>query len=206
LLVFRDALLGLVASLQLNSNDLVHMGDWIELPGTNIDGEVIDIALSVVKIRSSDNTVSSMPTYNLVSQPFKNWRNVNEVGARRLKISFPVDSMSLVRLTPDQCLRLTSEGYWKVPDGWQDVTNLEAYRFWAQNYLEIQTDVHPDRVRLVKFGDPAGRGLPVEMIFYTRLTGYPAFEHLRSHLICVFLAALGTFELRVFQEAVGAHH
>jgi len=131
LLVFKDALLGLVASLQLNSNNLVQIGDWIEFPGSGIDGEVIDIALSVVKIKAGDNTVYSLPTYNLVSQPFKNWRNVKEVGARRLKIAFPVDGLGIAPVSLAQQKELTADGYWKTPEGWESVTNLEAFRFWA---------------------------------------------------------------------------
>jgi miniconductance mechanosensitive channel len=203
LLVFKDALLGFVASLQLNTNNLVQIGDWIEIPGQNIDGEVIDIALSIVKIRSGDNTVYSLPTYNLVSAAFKNWRNVKDVGARRLKLAFPVDALSLAPVTAAQQKKLAAAGYWKVPEGREFLTNLEAFRYWAQDYLESHGDVHPELVRLVKIGDPAGRGLPVEMVFYTRLTGFPDFEHLHSHLVCVYLAALPTFGLAIFQEPVG---
>lgn len=203
LLVFKDALLGLVASLQLNSNNMVQVGDWIEFPGSNIDGEVIDIALSVVKIKAGDNTVYSMPTYNLVSLPFKNWRNVSEVGARRVKISFPVDGLGLALVTSADQKKLADEGYWKISEGREMVTNLEAFRVWAQGFLEDHADVHPGLVRLVKIGDPMGRGVPVEMVFYTRLTGFPDYEHLHSHLVCIFLAALTKFGLTVFQEPVG---
>ena len=203
LLVFKDSLLGLVASLQLNSNDLVQIGDWIEFPGQNIDGEVIDIALSVVKVRSGDNTVYSLPTYNLVSTPFKNWRNVKEVGARRLKIAFPVDALTLAPVSPVLEKALRDAGHWKVPEDLPDVTNAEAFRFWAQDYLETHASVHPGQVRVVKIGDPTGRGLPVEMVFYTQLTGYPDWEHLHSRLLCHFLATLPAFGLRVFQEPVG---
>lgn len=203
LLVFKDALLGFVASLQLNTNNLVQIGDWIEIPGQNINGEVIDIALSVVKIRSGDNTVYSLPTYNLVSAAFKNWRNVKEVGARRLKLAFPVDALTLAPVSPADEARLRTQGYWKVPEGREFITNLEAFRYWAQDYLEGHGDVHPELVRLVKIGDAEGRGVPIEMVFYTRLTGFPDFEHLHSHLVCVYLAALGSFGLRVFQEPVG---
>jgi len=203
LLVFKDSLLGLVASLQLNSNDLVQIGDWIEFPGQNIEGEIIDIALSVVKIRAGDNTVYSLPTYNLVSTPFKNWRNVKEMGARRLKISFPMDTMTVTTVTVAQEKILRQADWWKVPDTLTEVTNAEAFRFWAQDYLESHGDVHPDLARVVKIGDPAGRGLPMEMIFYTRLTAYPDWEHLHSRLLCHYLASLPTFGLKVFQEAVG---
>jgi len=203
LLVFKDSLLGLVASLQLNSNNLVQIGDWIEFPGANIDGEVIDIALSVVKVRSGDNTVYSLPTYNLVSLPFKNWRNVKEMGARRVKLSFPVDTLGLAPVTPAQQKDLEAQGLWKVPAGLDGVSNAEAFRFWAQDYLENHGEVHPDQTRVVKLGDPSGRGLPFEMMFYTKLTGYPDWEHLRSRLLCTSLATLPAFGLRVFQEPTG---
>jgi len=203
LLVFKDSLLGFVASLQVNTNNLVQLGDWIEFPGQNIDGEVIDIALSVVKIRSGDNTVYSLPTYNLVSMPFKNWRNVKDIGARRVKLGFSVDLLGLAPVSATQGSQLRSLGLWKVPDTLPDVTNVEAFRFWAQDYLENHGEVHPDQVRVVKLGDPAGRGLPFEMVFYTRLTGYPDWEHLRSRLLCHALATLPAFGLRAFQEPVG---
>lgn len=205
LLVFKDSLLGFMASLQVNTNNLVQTGDWIEFPGQNIDGEVIDIALSVVKIRSGDNTVYSLPTYNLVSMPFKNWRNVAEIGARRVKIMFPVDTSTLVPVSPSVEAELRSKGLWKVPNDLADVSNAEAFRFWAQDYLETHGQIHPEQVRLVKLGDPAGRGLPFEMMFYTRLTQYPDWEHLRSRLLCHTLATLPAFGLRVFQEPVGVY-
>lgn len=203
LLVFKDSLLGFMASLQVNTNNLVQIGDWIEFPAQNIEGEVIDIALSIVKIRSGDNTVYSLPTYNLVSLPFKNWRNVKDMGARRVKLSFPVDTLTLAAVTPDQEAVLKNRGFWKVPEGLSEVTNAEAFRFWAQDYLENHGEIHPDQVRVVKLGDPSGRGLPFEMMFYTRLTGYPDWEHLRSRLLCHCLATLPLFGLRVFQEPVG---
>lgn len=203
LLVFKDSLLGFVASLQVNTNNLVQIGDWIEFPGQNIDGEVIDIALSVVKIRSGDNTVYSLPTYNLVSTPFKNWRNVKEIGARRVKLAFPVDLLTLSPVSSSLEGKLRAQGLWKVPEPLADTTNAEAFRFWAQDYLENHGEIHAEQVRVVKLGDPAGRGLPFEMVFYTRLTGYPEWEHLRSRLLCHALATLPAFGLRVFQEPVG---
>lgn len=199
LLVFRDSLLGLVASWQLNSNDLVQIGDWIEIPGQNIDGEIIDIALSVVRIRAGDNTIYSLPTYSLVSSTFKNWRNVAQVGARRLKLVLSLDAHTVGALDPERRQSLDEAGLWKAPPGRTELTNLEAFRDWAQAYLDSHGDVHPDLVRLVKFGDLTGRGVPVEAVFYTRLTGYPDFEHLRSRLLCALLAALPAFGLRVFQ-------
>jgi len=203
LLVFKDSLLGFMASLQVNTNNLVQIGDWIEFPGQNIDGEVIDIALSVVKIKSGDNTVYSLPTYNLVSVPFKNWRNVKEAGARRLKIGFPLDTLTLAPVSAAEQKKLEKSGLWKVPADLADVTNAEAFRFWAQEWLDGHGDVHPDIARVVKFGDPSGRGIPVEMVFHTRVTGFPDFEHVRSRLLCHVLATLPAFGLRVFQEPVG---
>jgi len=202
LLVFRDSLLGLVASLQLNANNLVQIGDWIEVPGQNIDGEIIDIALSVVRVKSGDNTIYSMPTLNLVSTTFKNWRNVNEAGARRLKISFPVDAQSLASLSPADRDRLAQAGLWKMPGHRDRGTNLEAFRFWAQDFLESHGDVHPGFSRVVRLGDPVGRGLPVEMIFYTKLTGYPDWENLHSHLLAIMLTELPAFGLRVYQDSL----
>lgn len=203
LLVFKDSLLGFTASLQLNSNNLVQIGDWIELPGQNIDGEVIDIALSVVKIRSGDNTIYSLPTYNLVSGTFKNWRNIKEMGARRLKVSFALDCLTLAPVSAESENSLRESGRWKVPEGLSDVTNAEAFRYWAQDLLDHHPDVHPEQAKVVKLGATAGRGLPVEGVFYTTITAYPDFEHLHSRLLCLYLAALPAFGLRVFQEPVG---
>ena len=203
LLVFRDSILGFVASLQLGSNDLVQVGDVIEIPGQGIDGEVIDIALSVVKIRSGDNTIFSLPTYQLVSAPFKNWRHVTERGARRVKLAFPVDSHSLGPVKTSLQKALQKQGLWAVPPGRSDMTNLEAFRYWAQQTLETHNDLVADMARVVRIGDPVGRGVPVEMVFYTKLTNYPDWEHLHSHLLCLFLARLDDFGLTVFQEASG---
>jgi miniconductance mechanosensitive channel len=143
-----------------------------------------------------------MPTYNLVSTTFKNWRNVNEAGARRIRLSFPLDALTLSLVDPAVKKTLERGGRWKVPDSRDPVTNLEAFRFWAQDFLETHGDVHTDFARVVRLGDPAGRGLPVEMLFYTRLTGYPAWENLRSHLLSVVLTVLPEFGLRVYQDGV----
>ncbi|MEI8094344.1 MAG: mechanosensitive ion channel family protein [Spirochaetales bacterium] len=203
LLVFKDTLLGLVASLQVSSNKLVQVGDRVEFPSLNIEGEVVDIALSVVKIKSGDNTVYSMPTYNLVSLPFKNWSHVADVGARRLKLAFPVDALTIAPLASGQEKALRTTGLWKVPEDLKGVSNAEAFRFWCQDYLDGHAQVHKGEARLVKLGQPVGRGLPFEMVFYTQLTTYPDWEHLSSRLLSQFLATLPEFGLRVFQEPVG---
>jgi miniconductance mechanosensitive channel len=158
----------------------------------------------VVKVKGGDNTVYSMPTYNLVSVPFKNWRNVKESGARRLRLAFPVDTLSLAMLTAAQKEALRAEGLWRVPDGQAQVTNLEAYRYWAQSYLDSHAAVHTASARLVKIGDPTGRGIPVEMVFHSKVVASPDWELLRSQLYCHYLAVLPVFGLRVFQEPVGA--
>lgn len=203
LLVFKDALLGLTASLQLNSNNIVQVGDWIEFPGSNVEGEVIEIALSVVKVKAGDNTVFSLPTYNLVSVPFKNWRNVKDSGARRIKLALALDALSLAPVEPAREAELRRTGRWRVPAELGPATNLEAFRHWAQDYLAEQGAAYAGQPCLAKIGDPAGRGVPVEMVFYSTVTAYPDWELLRSRLYCHFLAALPDFGLRLFQEPVG---
>ena len=117
---------------------------------------------------------------------------------------FPVDALSLAIVGAPQQAQLTANGLWKVPASQSATTNLEAFRYWAQDYLELHAAVHSGQPCAVKIGDPSGRGIPVEMMFYSRIVDFPAWEMLRSQLYCHYLATLPAFGLRVFQEPVGS--
>ncbi len=203
-LVFKDALLGFVASLQINSSNIFKLGDWIEIPGQNVEGEITDIALNMVTIKNAENTVFSLPTYNLVSATVKNWRTVTDHGARRLKISLSFDARSVCAMDTEFRQELETKQLWLFPhvelqDPW-GFTNLEAFRYFAQAKLDNHSQVLSENPIVVKILDPAGRGVTVEMLFYTPVTTYPEWVNLQSRLMAYFIGSISLFRLQLFQD------
>ena len=203
-LVFKDALLGFVASLQINSSNMFKLGDWIEIPGQNVEGEITDISLNIVTIKNAENTVFSLPTYNLVSATVKNWRTVTDHGARRLRISLSFDARSVCAIDSAFRQTLEEQHLWLFPevellDPW-GFTNLEAFRYFAQTKLENHSQVLKPNPIVVRILDPAGRGVSVEMLFYTPVTTYPEWVNLQSRLMAYFIGSISLFHLELFQD------
>jgi miniconductance mechanosensitive channel len=208
LLVFKDSLLGFLASLQISTQDMVKIGDWIEIPSQGIDGEIIDISLNVIKIRNWDKSVTSVPSYSLVSGSFKNWRPMKEAGGRRVKRAIPLDATS-IRLLDKQLIDELSG--WPQLRDWLSAeaserrshTNLGAFRVYAQSYLDSHPGINQTMGRTVRQMENVGRGLPVEFIFFSNLTAGDGYEALLSEVFEHFYAILPRFGLRVFQEPTG---
>ncbi|NNM68286.1 MAG: mechanosensitive ion channel family protein [Spirochaetales bacterium] len=205
-LVFKDVLLGFVASVQIHSSQVFKLGDWIEVQGQGVEGEVVDISLNTVLIKSGDNSTFSVPTYSLVSGTVKNWRTVAENSARRLKISLPFDARSVV--AADEVLEksLKEKDLWVLPQGsppepWGE-TNLEVFRHFCQQKLESLPEVRKENPIVVRILDPVGKGVVIEMFFYTTVTGYPEWANLQSRLLSAFLGASREFALTIFQEGL----
>lgn len=225
ILVFQDTLLSLVASVQISSNDIVRVGDWVEMPGLNADGDVIDIALHTIKIQNWDKTITTVPTKRFISDPFKNWRGMQNSGGRRIKRALLLDQTSLHFLSDDEIENLhrfklidqylsekTQEiKQWnlKLKDSGKDtvntrrITNIGTFRAYVERYLRQHKRVRQDMTLLVRQQPISADGLPLEIYCFTNTTAWAEYEGIQSDIFDHLLAILPEFGLRVFQSPSG---
>ncbi len=226
MLIFQDTLLSLVASVQISSSDMVRVGDWIEMPQLNADGDVIDIALHTVKVQNFDKTITTIPTKRLISDPFKNWRGMQEAGGRRIKRCLYLDQTSVRFLSPDEIARLQrflllgqylsskqSELLsWNAdladaaqePANTRRVTNLGTFRAYVEHYLRQHPGINQSMTQLVRQLQPTADGLPLELYCFTNTVAWVPYESYQSDIFDHLLAILPEFGLRVFQHPSGA--
>ena len=226
LLVFKDTILSLVASVQLTSNDMIRVGDWIEMPQLNANGDVIDLALHTVKIQNFDKTITTIPTWRLINESFVNWRGMQECGGRRIKRSLFLDQTSITFLSPDEIAHLQrflllgkylrnkqSELHsWNAelaeasqePANTRRVTNIGTFRAYVEHYLRQHAGINQDMTQLVRQLSPTPDGLPLELYCFTNTTAWSRYEAIQSDLFDHLLAILPEFGLRVFQHPSGA--
>jgi miniconductance mechanosensitive channel len=226
MLVFKDTILGFVASIQLSSHDMVRNGDWIEMPKFGADGDVIDISLTTVKVQNWDKTVSTIPTYALVSETFRNWRGMSESGGRRIKRAVHIDMNSIrfcdeqmleryerVRLLHDyiqQKRQELTEHNQKVGADASEVinvrrlTNIGTFRAYVVFYLKAHPKIHQDMTFLVRQLAPAENGLPIEIYVFSNDQRWANYEGIQSDIFDHILAVVPEFGLRVFQNPTGA--
>jgi miniconductance mechanosensitive channel len=225
MLVFKDTLLSLVASIQLSTHDMLRVGDWIEMPQLNADGFAIDISLHTVKVQNWDKTITTIPTWRLISESYKNWRGMFESGGRRIKRALYLDQTSVRFLTPEERQRLRrfalidayldrkqaeleafnakliAEG--KDPVNTRRVTNVGTFRAYVQAYLENHPRVHKDMILLVRQLQPGPTGLPLEIYCFTATTAWVEYEGIQADIFDHLYAILPEFGLRVFQQPSG---
>lgn len=226
MLVFKDTILSLVASVQLNSNDMLRVGDWIEMPQLNADGDVVDIALHTVKVQNWDKTITTIPTWRLINESFKNWRGMQESGGRRIKRSLLIDQTSVRFLTLEERDRLRRfaliDDYlerkaeeldiWNArlveagrdPVNTRRSTNLGTFRAYVESYLRTHTRVHQGMTLLVRQLQPTDSGLPLEIYCFTSTTAWAEYEGIQADIFDHLLAILPEFGLRLFQQPSGA--
>lgn len=222
LLVFKDTILSLVASVQLSSNDMLRVGDWIEMPQFNADGDVIDIALHTVKVQNWDKTITTIPTYRLIEGSYKNWRGMFESGGRRIKRPLLIDLRSIVFHTPGQwddmrrisLLRPYLENKeielreWNAKTlgagenavNMRRTTNIGTFRAYVLAYLKAHPGIAQDKTLLVRQLAPTQVGLPVEIYCFTSTTEWNAHEMVLADIFDHLLAILPEFGLRLFQD------
>jgi miniconductance mechanosensitive channel len=228
--IFRDPILGWTAGVQIAANDLVRHGDWISLPQRGVDGIVQDIALTTVKVRNWDKTISTVPSYSLVSEAFINWRGMFASGGRRIKRSVAIDANS-VRFCDDELLdrlrgsRLFRDleegsaadfdpvsagesGAESVEPGTDPLsdprpTNLGCFRVWLKAWLDSHPMIHDDMTSLVRELESEGRGIPVEIYVFSNDNRWEHYESLQAEIFDHVIAVLPEFDLRVFQELTG---
>ncbi|MDE6628388.1 MAG: mechanosensitive ion channel family protein, partial [Muribaculaceae bacterium] len=183
MLVFKDTIMGLVASVQLTANKMVHRGDWIASEKLGFNGEVIDVTLTTVKVRNWDNTVSTIPPYTLVTDSFRNYQPMKRSGARRVSRPVYIDSDSIRFLTPDELAELKQKGMLS-PQAAQgaDNVNLRLLRLYLEDYLRAHDKVRQDLTLMVRQLEPTPHGLPVEIYCFTNENEWVSYEHIQSDI------------------------
>lgn len=224
MLVFKDSILGFVASIQLSNNDMVRVGDWITVPSQGVDGDVIDISLATVKVRSFDMTVYTVPPYSLVSSSVQNWRPMQERGGRRVKRALYID-MKSIRYADNELLERVKSApelrdyIEKAVDeinkdnmekGRADsfsrrgLTNIGIFRRYIVEYLKNHPEVNDRNFTcMVRQLQPSGSGLPLELYFFTDTTVWVEYERIQSDIFDHLMAVIGVFDLKIFQDING---
>lgn len=225
MLVFQDTLLSLVASIQIAANGLVKVGDWIEMPNLNADGTVVDIALHTVKVQNWDRTITTFPTRRLITDPFKNWRGMQESGGRRIKRSIYIDQTSIHFLTEQESVnvhrlrllqdylaareREIEEWNSRLGDAWNGsanrrrLTNVGTFRAYVEQYLLNHPKIVKNDTILVRQMDPGATGLPIEIYCFTNTTVWNDYEAIQSDMFDHLYSILPQFGLYAYQQPSG---
>jgi miniconductance mechanosensitive channel len=226
LLVFKDSILGLVAGVQLTSNDMLRVGEWISMPKYDADGTVLDITLTTIKVQNWDKTISTIPAYALFSESFKNWRGMEESGGRRIKRSINIDMNSIKFCSPEMLKKFERFQYVSVyvRNKEEEVerfnkennvdptylvngrrqTNIGVFRAYLQGYLHNHPKIHNSMTFLVRHLQPSDRGLPIEIYVFSNDQAWANYEAIQADIFDHILAVIPEFDLRVFQNPSGA--
>lgn len=225
LLVFKDPILGFVAGIQLSANNMLAVDDWLEMPKYGADGDVIDISLTTVKVRNWDKTITTIPTYALISDSFKNWRGMQETGGRRIKRAVFIDATSVRFLSEDDIARLRKlqllsdhiETKLKEiaednklrnidpssPANGRRLTNLGVFRAYLTAYLKANNKIHKSLIQMVRQLDPGENGIPLEVYAFSNDTNWVAYESIQADIFDHIFAVMPEFDLRVYQNPTG---
>jgi miniconductance mechanosensitive channel len=226
LLVFKDTILSLVASVQLTAQDMVRVGDWIEMPQFGADGDVVDVQLHTVKVQNWDKTITTIPTHRLITDSFKNWRGMSQSGARRIKRAIFIDVSSIRFQTQDEVNHFTRFALLKeyVKNKEQELidynaglatevdaevnrrrlTNVGTFRAYAYNYLKNHPRIHKGMTLMVRQLSPGPEGLPLEIYCFTNTTEWVVYEDIQSDIFDHLLAIVPEFGLRLYQKPAGS--
>ena len=229
LLVFKDTLLSLVASVQMTAHDMVRVGDWIEMPQFGADGDVVDVALHTVKVQNWDKTITTIPTHRLISDPFKNWRGMSASGGRRIKRALYLDAASVHFMTAEETNRckhflllgeylddkevelgeynqqltgganLESDEHMNM----RRLTNIGTFRAYAYRYLRQHPRTRQDMTMMVRHLQPGPQGIPLEVYCFTSTTAWTEYEDIQADIFDHLLAIVPEFGLRLFQQPGG---
>ena len=234
MLVFKDTILSFVAGVQLGSNDMLRVGDWIEMPQVGADGFVIDIALNTVKVQNFDKTITTIPTWRLMSDSFKNWRGMFEAGGRRIQRSLSIDAHSIHMLSKDERHALSDiallRDYWNEKTGLRavddvqpgsitaqsghliapnQVSNLAAFKAYAYAYLLAHPRIHqgPGMFLLARTLEPSPQGVPLQLYCYTNTTIWVEYEAIQGEIFDHLIAMLPHFGLKLQRSSdYGMHY
>jgi len=225
ILVFKDSILGLVAGIQLSTNDMVRIGDWIEMPKYDTDGDVVDVSLNTIKVQNWDKTITTIPAYALVSDSFKNWRGMSESGGRRIKRALYIDMASIKFCTNEMLDRFekfqliseyieskrkeiaqyneehnidTSE----LING-RNLTNVGTFRAYVAAYLHHHPKIHQGLTFLIRHLPPGEYGLPIEIYVFSNDQVWANYEAIQADIFDHVMAVVPLFDLRLFQNPSG---
>jgi miniconductance mechanosensitive channel len=225
LLIFKDTILGLVASVQISSNDMVRVGDWVEMPKFNADGDVIAINLNTVKVQNWDRTITTIPTFYFITDSFKNWRGMVESGGRRIKRSIFINTQTIKFVDP--ATREEYKKYFLISDyvesrqreieaynekhqvdtsvliNGRRMTNIGVFRRYVESYLRSHPGIKQDMIIMVRQLAIEDRGVPVEVYCFTNTTAWVAYESIQADIFDHLLSAASFFDLEVFQQPSG---
>ena len=223
--IFKDAILGFVAGIQLSANRMVAHGDWIEMPKYGADGDIIEIALTTVKVQNWDKTITTIPTYALITESFKNWRGMSESGGRRIKRSISLDLNTIQFCTEDMLARFSkiqyiSEYIEKTENEMQKsnkedqidtsnlvngrrMTNIGTFRAYVKAYLSHHPMINKEMTFLVRQLAPTEHGLPIEIYVFSKDKVWANYESIQANIFDHILAVVPEFDLRVFQDPSG---
>ncbi len=226
MLVFKDSILGLVASIQLSAQRMVRKGDWITMPKFDADGDVIDISLTTVKVQNFDKTIISLPTYALVSNSFQNWRGMTDAGGRRIKRSINLDMNSFKFLNENDIERLKKFQYLEeylnnktneikahnatlkidtekfVING-RKLTNIGTFRYYIREYLKHNKNIRDNMTFIVRQLQPTEKGLPIQIYVFTNGTNWVNYESIQADIFDHILTAVKEFDLSIYQDPTG---
>ncbi len=205
MLIFKDSILGFVAGVQLSQNNMVKIGDWIQMPDGSANGTVEQITLNTVKVRNWDNTQTMIPPYTLVTTPFKNWRGMQESGGRRADKCIFVDMTTLAVCDSEEIQRLRRDiplmdSYLAGMAKDSGITNVQLYRAYIELYLRSREEVNPDLDLIVTQKEATAYGLPVEVYFFTREKAWAVYEKQQSDIFGHLMTMAPYFGLRLYQR------
>lgn len=225
MLVFKDSILGLVAGVQLSANDMVRLGDWVQMDSRNADGTVLDISLNTVKIQNWDKTISTIPTYALVSESFTNWRGMEESGGRRIKRSVHIDMQSIHFLSKVEIEKLKKIHLLKpyldqreleikmynaehqvdvtMPVNGRRLTNIGTFRKYIEAFLKQHPMINKDMTFLVRHLQPTEKGIPIEIYVFCSDKRWAHYEAVQADIFDHILSIIPHFGLRIFQNPTG---
>ena len=226
LLLFRDTLLSLVASVQLTSNDLIRVGDWIDMPQFDANGDVIDIALNTVRVQNWDKTISVIPTHKFLEHSFRNWRGMQESGGRRVKRSLKIDISTVRFLTFIEIQKLKKshllskymeekmqeigeynekhlKGYTSTLTNGRWLTNIGTFRRYVIEYLKNHPNARQDMTMIVRQLEATETGLPLQIYFFANTTAWVEYEGIQSDVFDHLLAIAPEFGLKIYQQPTG---
>ena len=221
LLIFKDTILGFVASIQVSINDMVRIGDWITFEKYGADGDVVEINLATVKVQNFDNTITTIPTYAMISDSFKNWRGMTNSDGRRIKRHLMIKQDSIKYLTPEDVERL--KGIQLISDyliqmqgkldlynkkykvdktmllNGKNLTNIGVFRKYIQTYLESHSAINKEMLLMARQLQPTTQGVPLEIYAFSKDKRWENYEYVMSDLFDHFLAAVPYFDLKIFE-------
>ena len=229
MLVFKDTILSFTAGVLLSSNDMLRLGDWIEMPQVGADGDVVDIALHTVKVQNWDKTITTIPTWRLMSESYKNWRGMSESGGRRIKRTLRLDASSVRFLDEEEMTYFSRIGLLQsymdakmvavrqanaqaraglgeraeLLANQRRLTNIGTFRAYVEAYLRANPGVHQGMTLMVRSLEPTPEGVPLELYCFTATTAWVAYESVQGDIFDHLLAILPEFGLRLYQSPSG---